>query len=186
MRAFWVFLVAIFLGNSTSSQEQIDMADIRTFFSLVETGSVSAVEASLIENPALATGTDTFGFQPIHVLDYRDFEEKLDLLIQYGADINAQNAEGVGLLHILIDTEFLPTVLVAGADSELKDRSGRTPVMTHLTEPEGLEMVAALLQAGASPNATDNNGQSVLDYARIWNNPQVTELVIDAGGATAN
>ena len=158
------------------------MTDVEAFFSLVQTGDASAVEAALITNPALATGTDKYGFQPIHVLDYIDFEEKLALLMSYGADINSQNDDGIGLLHILIDAEFLPLVLLANADLELKDKLGRTPVMVHFTEPEGLSMVAALLGAGADPNATDSIGQSVLDYARLWNDPQVTQIVIEAGG----
>jgi len=179
---FWIFFAAVVLGNSASSQEQPDMTDVETFFSLVQTGGASAVEAALIATPTLATGTDKYGFQPIHVLDYIEFEEKLALLIKYGADINSQNDEGIGLLHILIDAEFLPLLLLSNADLELKDGLGRTPVMIHLTEPEGLPMVAALLGAGADPNASDSIGQSVLDYARLWNDPQVTQIVIEAGG----
>jgi len=186
VRKFWIFLATVFIGNPASSQEKPDVTDIETFFSLVQSGGASAVEDALIKNPALATSIDKYDFQPIHVLDYIDFEEKLSLLMRYGADINAQNDEGIGLLHILTDTEFLQPVLLAGANLELKDDLGRTPVMVHLTEPEGLSMVAALLGTGADPNATDSNGQSVLDYARLWNDPQVTQIVIEAGGVNLN
>ena len=186
MRKLWIVLATVFIGNSASSQEQSDMTDVEIFFSLIQSGEASAVEDALIKNPALATDIDKYGFQPIHVLDYIDFEEKLALLTRYGADINARNDEGIGLLHILIDTDFLPLVLLAGADLELKDELGRTPVMVYLTDSGGLSMVAALLGAGADPNASDSSGQSVLGYARLWNDPQVTQIVIEAGGVNSN
>lgn len=186
MRFSFTLLLALFFGSYSSAQSQPSGEDVDEFFASVATGGVSAVVTALSENPMLATATDKYGFQAVHVLGYIDFEKNLATLLERGADINSQNDEGIGLLHILIDTEFLPPVLLAGANLELKDELGRTPVMVHLTEPEGLSMVAALLQAGADPNATDSRGQSVLDYARLWNDPLVTQIVVDAGGVNLN
>lgn len=186
MRVFLICLVTMLFGPAARSQEQPATADVEAFFALVQTGGASAVEAALRQNPALAIATDRFGFQAIHVLDYADFDAVLALLIAHGADINAQNNDGMSLLHILIDMEFLPHVLRAGADLELKDTLGRTPIMVHLTEPEGLEMVIMLLQAGADPHATDESGQSVHDYALLWGDPMLADIVAKAGDVGGN
>lgn len=186
MRSFLLLLCTLAFGNPVSAQTQSETPDIEAFFSLVQTGGATSVKNALSKNPALATATDSLGFQPIHMLDYTDFDKILGLLIGNGADINAQNDEGIGLIHILIDEQFLPAVLSAGADLELKDKSGRTPVMVWLTEPDGLLMVAALLQAGADPNAKDSRGQSVMDYARLWNDPEVEKLIVEFGGTDLN
>lgn len=154
-----IFSSAAFAGDQTADSRLI------RFLDTVATGGSLAVEAMLQDDPSLAVAKDTYGFQAVHVLDYQDFERVLSLLMRYGADVNAQNDQGSALLHILIDVQFLPAVLRAGADIELRDAEGRSPLMVHLNEAEGLPMVTGLLRNGANPKAIDLNGRSVLMYA---------------------
>lgn len=161
---------------AAQSPEQVD-----AFFDLVAIGSAADVAEALKRDPALATARDRFGFTPLHVLDYADFEAKIALLIEAGADINAQNDEGISPLHTVIDPEFVPIIVVAGADTELRDHRGRTPLLAHLTEPDALPMVKALLAAGADPRVRDSSGQSALDYAVFVEDQAVTEVLRTAG-----
>lgn len=151
-----------------------------SLFSQIQMGDVEAVEDTLTQDAKRARLRDRFGFEPIHVLDYTNFEEMLGLLIAHGADINATNDAGHTLLHILIDPEFIAPVLAAGADIEARDAEGRTPLLLWLTEAESADMIEALLDAGANPNARDAQGRSALDYAQ---DPELARL-LQAHGAT--
>lgn len=177
-RTFVILITALsFLRGEAAAQ---DMA-IDDFFKLVQTGSVGDVALALERQPSLATQRDQYGFSAVHMLDYNGFDEKLSLLQRFGADINAQNDAGHALLHIIIAPEFIPAAVAAGGDVNLKDKMGRTPVMLHLREPDGPDFVPALIAAGAELNVRDIKGESLLDYAAEFENPALTDMLIDAG-----
>lgn len=154
--------------------------DAEVFYEIVALGPISAVAASLAETPALATARDAGGFEPIHMLDYAGFAEKLALLLANGADINARNDDGIGLIHILIAPEFLPIILAAGADLNLRDAKGRTPLMLFAQEQDGDDMLRALLQAGADATLRDSAGNGVLFYG-AGGDPALIQLLAKAG-----
>jgi len=184
LRRFWLLLTSVVIGAGAVAQTVPSEEEVGAFHSLVQTAGVGSVEDALKNNPALATAEDKYGFQAIHVLDYSSFRAILSLLLRYGTDINAKNYAGHTLLHILIDSEFVPDVVEAGADLEAKDNQGRTPLLLALTEPDSYDMVRALLDAGSNPNARDNSGQGALDYARLdCEKSQTIELLIDAGAS---
>lgn len=182
MRRFFVFLATFLFGPATSAYAQTNTVSLDAFFELIALGSADDIAGALQDDPTLAVARDKYEFQAIHLLDYADFNAKLAILLAHGADINAQNDEGVALLHILIDFAFMPEVLNAGADLELADHQGRTPLLVHLSEPDSFEMVAALLDAGADPRATDHSGQSAIDYARLHGDPDLEQMIQAAGG----
>lgn len=177
----FAFLLSLISADQAHAQPAHSPDGIDRFFSVVSTGTAAEVAEALKREPALATARDRYGFQPIHVLDYADFEEKARLLLRYGADINAQNDEGTALLHILIDPVFLSVVLDLGGDIEIRDAKGRTPLLVHLEEPEGLDMVEALLSAGADPNAKDHRDMSASDRAKLRQEPRAVSLLRSAG-----
>jgi ankyrin repeat protein len=166
MKRFCLSLLAALWLAAPLHAQDIAPQDLEVFFELVAVGPTSAVAASLAETPALATQRDASGFEAMHMLDYADFAPKLALLLANGAQINAQNEDGIALIHILIDPAFLPNVLAAGANIDLPDSMGRTPLMLFAQEPDGPAMVHALLAAGADISLRDANGQSILYYAR--------------------
>lgn len=173
--------MGVFMGTAAIANEDPSLDEVQAFHTLVQTGGISSVQNALQKNPTLATATDQYEFQAIHFLDYIDFQKILSLLIDYGADINAQNDEGHSVLHMLIDSEFLPLVLSAGADLELRDNKGRTPLMLSLTEPDNFDMISALLQSGADPNARDDTGQTVLGFARSFSSDDIIDLLSASG-----
>ncbi len=139
---------------------------LKRFFDVVALGHAAEMAAMLAEDLALARQKDRFRFQTIHLLDHASFAEKLRLLRANGADINAQNNEGIALTRMLIHPEFLTDVLAAGADINLRDAAGETALMIFSGAPDGWEMVAAFLQNRSDVSLRDARGLSALVHAR--------------------
>ena len=177
----WAILVGVAALGLSAIPAAAHDTPFEAFLDLVAVGSVSSVAEALNHEPDLAVKTDKYGFSAVHVLDYLGFEQKLALLQRFGADINARNDEGHALLHIIIDPAMIPAAVAAGADVNLADYSGRTPMMVHLLEPDGADFIPALIAAGADVNARDRKGKSVLDYAADFDDPALTQKLIAAG-----
>lgn len=96
------------------------------------------------------------------------FEALLDL----GADINAQDNQGWTFLLTIIpwsNTEVVRHYLERGADPNLADRWGTTPLMQTFGVDgyeASLETAEVLLQAGADVHARLATGESALDIAQ--------------------
>ncbi len=105
----------------------------------------------------------------------------LRLLLQAGADINAQDANGATPLHRAVRTRSADAAILLldrGADPLRFNKSGSTPF--HLAvqdtgrggtgEPEARaaqrRIIQAFLERGCSPLARDGNGKSVAESAR--------------------
>lgn len=93
-------------------------------------------------------------------------DDVVDTLVTAGADVDAV-ARGVTALQLAVSADDLPLVLGlirAGADPNLKDEGGNTPL--HDAAMKGNhEVVEALLSAGADPNLKDSQGQRPADVA---------------------
>ncbi|MDR7126416.1 ankyrin repeat domain-containing protein [Pseudotabrizicola sp. 4114] len=183
MRKLLYFVATLLMGASGTAAAEPSADEVAAFHALVETGKASEVQAALRQYPALASAKGQFGFEAIHLLDYIDFEEKLLLLLQYGADIAAKNDDGHTLLHILIDPEFLPVVLREGGQLEIRDGEGRTPLMLALAEADNHDMIEALLTAGADPDTRNDQGQSALAYAKAYGDQATVDLLTQAGAS---
>lgn len=91
----------------------------------------------------------------------------------FGAEINLVN-----------DSESLELLLMYGAHTETRDRSGMTPLMRAARHSQGMEQVLILLNYGADVNAmTDhrNDYRTVLHYAVLSGNLSLVNLLLKQG-----
>lgn len=82
-----------------------------------------------------------------------------------------------GALHNK-DTEYMNTLIKAGADVNAQNDDGQTALMLGARSIIDNAKVNDLIEAGADINAQDNNGKTALMYAC---NPKVLNALIDAG-----
>jgi ankyrin repeat protein len=99
------------------------------------------------------------------------------LLLEKGADVNAQNKSGESLLIWMCrddaDPEDIRFLLSRGADVKVADREGITPLMYAAGSGRG-ETVRLLLEKGADPNAVSRHGFTALGIAQ---NPEVRKIL---------
>jgi hypothetical protein len=127
-------------------------------------GDFERVRALLAEDPSRASERGRSGFVPLHtaVSHSREYTE---LLLDAGADVNAQNDYGIAPLHLAGYAEIVDLLVSRGADLNLRSKDGRTPAWVHASERDNGRVLLRLLELGADPNARDDRGQTPLDIA---------------------
>lgn len=114
---------------------------------------------------------DSEGYTLLHRAVEKNDHEKVKMLIDNGADVNAEAEEGGSTaLYWAVykpTTQILVTLLGSGADVNSKDNNGATPLhFASINSPESAEI---LLKNGADVNAKDAEGYTPLRLAKEKN-----------------
>jgi ankyrin repeat protein len=136
---------------------------------------------------------DGLGRTPLHYAAYYGSEKMVDVLLAYGAPINAQDEEGVTPLSFLCtkkDFSNLSLILMLvknGADIEHEDNDGWRPLHKAVLHSNA-GVVETLIKCGASLTAPveESNNITVLHLAAQNNaDPSIVEVLLKAYGAAA-
>ncbi len=128
-------------------------------------GDLEQVQAIVARHPEAVNEKDEYGFTALHGLAEEEHYDIVRFLIEHGADVNAQNEDGITPLHLAAWPEMAGLLIASGADLEARSNEGDTPLIVMAAEAESEEMMEALLEAGADVNARNNYGQSAYDIA---------------------
>jgi ankyrin repeat protein len=122
----------------------------------------------LIQAGADAKATDKRGRTPLMAAVQSHNTEAVVYLIEKGADVNARDSlQGTALLRaagLFGDVNSVQALISAGAEVNVQDKSGMTPLMWAARWGDS-QRVEALLAAGAKAQARDNQGRTALDWA---------------------
>ncbi len=156
-----------------------------------------AIVGALTEAGADVNARDAYGLTPLHIAlaaprSRRDTWEGrgpvavLEALLAAGADVNAPGLDGTTPLHeaaLWDDMELVGVLLRGGADPNVVDDAGRSPLLALLRRTPNCsrETVKLLLEAGADVNVTDRWGESPLRAACRSDRPWLVELLLAAG-----
>ena len=154
--------------------------DFEAFYDAATMGDRDAVEAMLTKHPRLVRASDENGFTALHGLAGQDEPELAELLIDRGADVSAKNDMGMTPLHCASYGNIVEVLVRRGADVNARARNGWTPL--HVQSQEGedtgaLEVMEALLEAGANPNLTDEKGNTPMAFAQQREEPEKVKLL---------
>lgn len=130
-------------------------------------GDTPEVRALIDEVPWLAKAADQNGFTPLHVTATWGHEDLVRLLIDRGADVNAQNRAGMTPLHCasMAGHEGVVRILVdRGANVHLIDGIGNSPLYFAVWDGY-TPIVKLLLQHGAKTDTRNNRDETPLTRA---------------------
>lgn len=107
--------------------------------------------------------------------------QEVRALINRGANVNAQLRDGTTPLSMAIHYEDLPVMgvlLDEGADTELKDRDGKTVLHAAVEKAHSVAVVRRLLRHGADAGAVSSDGWTPLMRAANRGRPRVVDLLL--------
>jgi hypothetical protein len=124
------------------------------------------------------------GYSPLHsVVVNRDLE-MVQVLLDYGVDVNAQTDQGSTSLLMTswhFDDSYLGVVqllLDHGADPNIQPRGGETPL--HRASRDGkIQMARLLVDHGASVELQDRAGRTPLDVASERQHDDIVKLLLE-------
>lgn len=144
---------------------------------------IAGLAAGLAIQPALAQFSDSYNF--LKAVDERKGEEAEKYLNEPGSVIVNTRRDGTGetALHIVVarrDDTWLNYLLQKGANPNLADRKGVTPLML-ATQIGFADGAARLIKHKAIVDGTNRSGETPLIRAVQLRNPEMVRLLLKAG-----
>lgn len=127
-------------------------------------------------------------------------DDVVDELLDNEADVSMiVKEDGSSVLHAAaqrknLDSKILKLLLKAGADPNVQNSEGETPLINVVNSSESgkewlfnevKDSAEVLLDQGADPNIKDNSGYNALMWAIIRNWSDVVEMMLDEGADTS-
>lgn len=154
--------------------------DFDAFYNAAALGDRETIKSMLAKNPKLISATDEYGFTALHGVAGQDEPELAKFLIDSGADVSAKNDMDMTPLHIAQSASLVEVLVRHGADVNARAKDGWTPLHVQAQEGEdtgALEVMEALLKAGADPNLVDDEGNTPTTFAREREESEKVELL---------
>ncbi|XP_078535807.1 rabankyrin-5 isoform X1 [Lissotriton helveticus] len=109
------------------------------------------------------------GQTPLHLAASWGLEEVVQCLLEFGADVNAQDAEGRASIHVAISNQHrvIIQLLISHPDIKLnvRDRQGMTPFACAMTYKNNKAAEAILKRESGAAEQVDNKGRNFLHIA---------------------
>jgi ankyrin repeat protein len=122
---------------------------------------------------------DPYGFSPLHFAVSNNSPQKVEFLLNLGANVNAKSHYGFTPIFHAVgqtgDLKIIHLLLEAGANVNVKNKDGITPL--HYAAWGTSEKLQSLLSAGANPIAKSKSGLTPYDMARDNENLMGTEAL---------
>ena len=115
-------------------------------------------------------------------------EKCVELALALGANPNARDATDKTPIFYMTGPQKVKLLYDAGADVNAKDNAGVSVLAHHLRTSyiDKTESIKFLIEKGADLSATDKSGKNIMWYAWEYCNPQEIEMIEKAVKAKAN
>ena len=190
------------------------MADLNQFHDDVKRGDLSAIRATLSEEPSLLEATNASGQSAFLLAKYYHQEAAAEYLLSLNPTLDLFNACVAGrnadvLAKIARDPQLLKShssdgwtplhlaaffghlqlatsLIEGGAEVDARSTNGLNNTPLHAAAAGGYtELVALLLQHGANANARQEGGWTALHAAAHAGNRRMVELLLTSGADSA-
>ena len=136
----------------------------------------------LLNQKGNAGAADNRGITPLMYAAQAGSAEAMRILIDHGADVNAQNDFGsTALMWSVSDPSKVRLLLDHGAQANMAAKSGRTPLITAAFTNPSAEVVRLLIAKGAKVDVMDSRHVTPLYAATFANDTATVRLLLAAG-----
>jgi len=172
VKNYFPFIGALLFFFCTS---QLRAQDI---FSVARTATLAEAQAFVSKNPKAVNSRNENGFTPLILAVYRGNNEVAKLLVDKGADVNANSAMGTALMAAIVkgNTEMALYLLDHKADPNLVDDKGVTALM-YAAMFRNAGIIKPLLGKGADKKLKDSQGKTAFEYAVFSGNDETINLL---------
>lgn len=172
-------LLVLWLGSSCADPAKLERSILK--------GKLASVTRLLERHPEWIASTNQYGATPLHLAAASGRLEIVELLLAYGADIQAQTSDGYTPLHTAAwrgRVAVVGCLLNHGALIDAVNLKQDTPL--HEAAANGnLETVKVLLAHQAAVDPRDSDSQTPLHHAAADCDQEISRILLEAG-ADAN
>jgi ankyrin repeat protein len=163
------------------SSAPIDPAVVKMMNAL-RNGNRKEFNSALRQNIEAVNAKGPGGWTPIMYAAFYGDGEAVRLLLDKGANPNAQNeAGGTALMYAAGDTEKTRLLLDGGSNPNLRSGEGRTALLIAVGRAGSYDAVKLLLEKGADAKARLPGGPGALTLAITARDPELLQLLLDHG-----
>jgi len=155
--------------------------DPEKFYSVIRENDLTQLKV-LLGQESNAAVADSRGITPLMYAAEIGSLDAMRLLIDRGADVNAQNAFGsTALMWSVSDPAKVRLLLDHGAQVNTTAKSGRTALIIAAFTNPSAEVVRLLLAKGAKADVMDQRHVTPMNAATFGNDTATIRLLLDAG-----
>ena len=125
--------------------------------------------------------TGDYGQSPLHIASETGHLAVIDVLIEYGANINATDNSGSTPLHEALNADTLKLLLKYGADPNVQEQNRGNTKLMWCCIAKDMASITALIENGANPNVTSVHNATAILLASEIGEVQIAELLMDNG-----
>ena len=180
-------IVKILLHHSNKDVRFIgDLADSLPLFTAIEAGNSNVCRELLSVDPGrqLSQTKQPLNDTAMHLAARRKDANLAKVLIEAGAQVDAQNKEGQTVLHlasIMGDDNMVRVLFMARANANLQDNEDRAPI--HLAAERGYSTIVEFLveKFKASIYERTRDGSTLMHIAAVNGHPETAMILFERG-----